>query len=100
MIMKLPVIYFLFMAFIAAEVNAQAPNAPSGRTGAIRAAIDRITAGHAKQVVIEWIPSAGGKDVFELQSSGGRLFLRGSSSSAIGYGFHWYLTYYCHAQVS
>ena len=46
------------------------------------------------------VPRADGLDVFELESSQGKIVVRGSTGVAIASGLNWYLKHYCHAHVS
>ncbi len=39
-------------------------------------------------------------DVFEIESKGSKIIIRGSSGVAITSGLNWYLKYYCNAHVS
>ena len=41
-----------------------------------------------------------GQETFELESSGGKIIIRGSSNLAFSRGFNWYLNNYCHTSVS
>jgi alpha-N-acetylglucosaminidase len=46
------------------------------------------------------IPSAGGNDVFELESHDGQNLLRGNNGVALASALHRYLKEFCHADIS
>ncbi len=60
----------------------------------------RIAPWLAPDLVFRNIAAENGHDVFELASSGQRIVIRASSSSAAAAGFNWYLKYYCHRSIS
>lgn len=63
--------------------------------------VGRVVPSHAGEIVVEQIEAAaGGQDVFEVESSGGRLVLRGNSGISIASALGWYLTNVAHAQMS
>ncbi|MEC0093344.1 alpha-N-acetylglucosaminidase [Paenibacillus macquariensis] len=54
----------------------------------------------ASQFRLETIDQEKGQDVFELESEGGVVVLKGSSGTALASGFHWYLKHTCKAHLS
>jgi len=80
-------------AIIVREAQAQPP---PGR--AARDLVRRVLPGSAFRVEI--IPPDQGHDVFEIESSGGELVLRGNNGVAVGSALNWYLKYYCHCHYS
>ena len=68
------------------------------RTGSC--AIERIAPAHAKDFVVQTIADANGKDVFEIESKGARIVLRGNNGVAIASAFHHYLKYSCRCDIS
>jgi alpha-N-acetylglucosaminidase len=64
------------------------------------ALIRRILPGKATQFIIESLPAAAGKDFFELEGRGGRIVLRGNNGVAIASALYYYLTEFCHCQVT
>ena len=60
----------------------------------------RILPKHASAFVIESISPEKGKDVFEIQSINKKVVLRGSSGVAIASALYYYLTEYCHCQIT
>jgi alpha-N-acetylglucosaminidase len=58
---------------------------------AARALIGRVVPSRAEQFVCEVIPQAGGKDVFEVESRGGRIVLRGNNGISIASALNYYL---------
>ncbi len=67
---------------------------------AARALIARILSSRACQVEVEIIPRDAGRDVFEVETRGGRLVLRGNDGVAVGSALNWYLRNVAHAQRS
>lgn len=65
--------------------------AAAGGLAAAKALIARVVPGQAASFVVQRIPSAGGRDVFEIESRGGRIVLRGSSGVAIASALNRYL---------
>src|SRR4051812_32389407 len=67
------------------------------------ALLRRVLPNHADHFVTELIPPTDGAaapDVFELDSRGSRIVLRGTSPVSIASALNWYLKYDCHCQVS
>lgn len=50
--------------------------------------------------VVEYIPAAGGKDVFEVESRRGKIVLRGNNGLSVGSALNYYLRSYCHSFIS
>ncbi len=50
--------------------------------------------------VVEIIPADQGRDVFEIESRGDKIVLRGNNGVAVGSALNWYLKYYCQCQIS
>lgn len=67
---------------------------------AVRGLLERIIPEKASSFIIDSIASEKGLDVFELESKGGKIIIRGSSPTAASYGINYYLNHYCHCQVS
>jgi len=65
-----------------------------------RGVVERLLPEAAGQFVLESIPAADGRDVFEIESRDGKIVVRGSSGVAISSGVNWYLKYHCHCHVS
>lgn len=64
------------------------------------ALIRRIVPDRATQFIIESLPVAAGKDLFELESRDNRIVLRGNNGVAIASALYYYLTEFCHCQVT
>lgn len=67
---------------------------------AARGLIKRIVPQHAKSFVVEQLPAENGKDVFEIESRGGKIILRSNTGVGIGTALNWYLKYSCHCHYS
>lgn len=60
----------------------------------------RIVAGQSDNFIFEEIPRDNGKDVFELETSGDRIVVRGNNGVSMAMGLHWYLKEFCDRSVS
>jgi hypothetical protein len=67
---------------------------------ASEAFVRRIVGDRAASFVVEYIPAAGGKDVYELESRRGKVVLRGSNGLSVGSALNEYLRSYCHSFIS
>jgi alpha-N-acetylglucosaminidase len=74
--------------------------AAADELAAAKALIARVVPGQAASFVVERIPSAAGRDVFEIESRGGRIVLRGSSGVAIASALNRYLEEFAGVNVS
>src|SRR6202012_4481160 len=83
--------YLSFFALILLHLTASAQlNKP-----AAEAFIKRIVPTIAKKFVVEEIPAENGKDVYELQSKGGKIILSGNKGLSIASALGYYLKIYC-----
>jgi alpha-N-acetylglucosaminidase len=65
------------------------------------ALVHRVVPGHAAEIRVEQVPPGeGGSDVFEVETTGGRLVLRGNTGVSIASALNWYLGNVAHAQTS
>ena len=87
---------------IAAEVPAGAVPAAvqTNPQAAAAALVARVLPGRAGEFAVEIIPAADGKDVFEVESAGGTIVLRGNNGVSVASALNWYLKEVCHAQLS
>ena len=65
--------------------------ASADELAAAKALIARVVPGSAASFIVQRIPAADGRDVFEIESRGGRIVLRGSSGVAIASALNRYL---------
>ena len=75
------------------EQQAEAPQAA-------RALLGRILPHHTEKFAFEVIPSALGRDVFEIETHDAKVVIRGNSGVVMAMGLNWYLKHYCHSHVS
>ena len=54
----------------------------------------------AREFIFELIPPDQGRDVFELETRGDRVVVRGNTPLSAAFGLNWYLKYYCHCSVT
>jgi alpha-N-acetylglucosaminidase len=66
----------------------------------VRELVRRIAPEWTENIIIDSIGNEGNNDIFEIESAGNKLILRGSSPPACGYAMNWFLKYYCHVQIS
>lgn len=62
--------------------------------------IERALPKHHSLFLTESIGNANGKDVFELESKGNKIVLRGNNGVALASAFYYYLTEYAHCQIT
>lgn len=67
---------------------------------ASKALLGRMVPAHAREFYIEPVLPENGKDVFEVESRGHKIVLRGNSGVAIASALYYYLTEYCHCQIT
>ena len=77
----------------ATESSASAP-------AAARGLVERLLPEHAGQFILETVASEAGHDVFEIESRGGKIVLRGNDGVAIASALNRYLKDYGHADIS
>jgi alpha-N-acetylglucosaminidase len=68
--------------------------------GAARGLIERVVPKQAEHFVVETIPAAYGRDVFEIESRGGQIVLRGNDGVSVASALNWYLQNQCHCDIS
>lgn len=84
----------------AAELVVPAAELVVSPVEAARGVLQRLLPKQADRFVLATIPAQDGLDVFEVQATGGRVTVQGSSGVAIASGVNWYLTQVCHCDVS
>ncbi len=62
--------------------------------------LKRILPRHAGQFIIEELNMNYNKDVFELESSGNKIVIRGTSGVAVASALYYYLNEFCRAQIT
>ena len=60
----------------------------------------RLSAPLAQKVQFKIIEADGGKDVFSLESNGGKVVIGGNNAGSMAVGLNRYLNRYCHTTVS
>ena len=88
----------------AAPARPRAPRSTSSpQQTAVSSARDVLTrqlGARAAQFDLAWIPLADGREVYEIEASGGRVKVSGSSGSAICRGAYSYLREACHVMIA
>ena len=64
------------------------------------ALVKRIIPQQAESFIIEPLQQQNGKDVFEIESKNHKIILRGNTGVAVASGLYYYLTEYCHCQIT
>ena len=86
----------LFVTLVLATAfSAMAENAEPAR-----GLIGRVLPGKADLFVVEMLPQTETGDVFEIESAGDKIVLRGTSGVAVASALNWYLKHYCSANLS
>ena len=98
---------FFLAVFLAGQTMASAEIAPEptspDRSVTKQAAIGlltRVLPSHASDFAVEVIPAAAGHDVFEIESLGGKIVLRGNNGVAIASALNRYLEEFAHGEIS
>ena len=95
---RLLVLFSLLAAVPVAFSCASAPEDPQAR--AAKDLAHRVLGQKAGRIVFHTIPAASGdKDVFRLESRGGKVHISGNSSNSMAVGLNHYLKYYCKVNV-
>ena len=83
-----------FTVFISSKVTAQ------DKTAAYYALIKRVIPQRAENFVVEILPDTTAKDAFEIESKASKIILRGNNGVAVASALYYYLTEYCHCQIT
>ncbi|MFC6998229.1 alpha-N-acetylglucosaminidase [Rufibacter roseus] len=62
--------------------------------------LKRVVPQHASSFVVEFIPQEDGKDVYEVESRGGKVVLRGNNGVSVASALNHYLKHYTHSSVT
>jgi alpha-N-acetylglucosaminidase len=76
------------------------PAAHDPAADAARRLIRRWLPRQADRFVVQIIPPEAGHDLFEIESRGDKIVLRGNNGVAVATGLNWFLKYHCHCHVS
>ena len=71
-----------------------------GPSDSARGLLRRLLPAQADSFVLEPISSDQGRDVFEIESRGRTIVLRGNNGVAMASALNWYLKSYCHCHLS
>jgi len=88
------------MALVCLCVDSGAATTALDPVAAAKALVHRIVPDYADQFTIVMIPSDNGKDVFEVESAGGKVVLRGNNPVSMASALNHYLKNFAHCQVS
>ncbi len=91
---KIKNILSLLVLFVSTQVFAQV-DAPASY-----ALIKRIIPEQSASFVVESISENNGKDVFEVESKGGKIVLRGNNGVSVASALYYYLTEFGHCQIT
>jgi len=84
----------LLVTFISLIVSAQL------NTNASYDLIKRVLSQHAAYFAVESLLTENEKDVFEIESKNNKIILRGNNGVAVASALYYYLTEYCHCQIT
>jgi alpha-N-acetylglucosaminidase len=97
---SLPGFFVLFAIFL---LGGNACLAAGGQSSSVRAAeelVARVVPDAARHFVVETIPPDHGHDVFEIESRGDKIVLRGNNAISIASALNWYLEKFCRCDIS
>ena len=83
-----------FLVFISSKVTAQDKKTVS------YALIKRVIPQRAQSFIVELLPDTTAKDAFEIESKANKIILRGNNGVSIASALYYYLTEYCHCQIT
>lgn len=93
---------FLFLLFV--SCNSTAPKTeftPTEQEKAVYDLIKRVLPEYAKHFAVAFIEKgADDKDIFEIESVGGKIVLRGNNGVSIASALNFYLKNFCHCQIT
>lgn len=69
-------------------------------TRAAQGLLRRLLPDHAERFAFEVVPPQAGRDVFEIETRGGTVIIRGNTGVSMAMGLNWYLKHYCRCHVS
>lgn len=91
---KYLILILLFFAYAGSDAIAQVDQEASA------AFIARVLPDRKNEFLIEEIPQENGKDVFEIESRGTQIVLRGNNGLSIASALNYYLKYYCFCDIT
>jgi alpha-N-acetylglucosaminidase len=93
----LPATLLIILTFALSFAQPARPRLPLAATEWL---LKRTIKERASSFKLELIPRDGGKDVFELEATGGTVTIRGSGALALSRGFYHYLRNACNSQIT
>ena len=92
---------FIYMAVAAIAVCLNNKTAAQLNIPASYALLQRVIPQAASNFIIQHLPpNAAGRDTFEIESRQGKMVLRGNNGVAVASALYYYLTQYCHCQIT
>src|SRR5256885_5893884 len=67
---------------------------------AAKGLLSRVVHYRASEFIVESIHAENGKDAFEIEERNNKIILRGNNGVAIGSALYYYLTNFCHCQIT
>jgi alpha-N-acetylglucosaminidase len=83
--------FLLFIGFVLTMLFALVGWCRADDMASATALIQRIVPGHATDFIVEKIPPDNDRDVFEVESAGGKIVLRGNTPGSAASALNWYL---------
>jgi len=93
-------VILLFAALILAANLSFAAEVQQSPVRAAEALVARVVPDAAQHFIVETIPADNGRDVFEVESRGDKIVLRGNTPVSIASALNWYLENPCHCDIS
>src|SRR6202012_5512881 len=91
---------FLFAVVVLAGNLSFAADLQQSPVRAAEALVARVVPDAAQHFIVETIPADNGRDVFEIESRGDKIVLRGNTPVSIGSALNWYLENPCRCDIS
>jgi len=90
----------LSITLILAANASFAADVPPSTVRAAQALIARVVPDAARHFIVETVPPDNGRDVFEIESRGDKIVLRGNTAVSIASALNWYLENQCLCEIS
>ncbi len=90
----------LLFAFFLLAANSLLADEQKATIRAAEALVARVVPDAAQHFIVETIPADNGHDVFEVESRGDKIVLRGNNAVSIASALNWYLEGPCHCDIS
>ena len=88
------------LSFLTADLHAQVQTGSKPNKKAVIDLIERVLPGASSHFDIRFIPSADGKDIFEISTKGRKILLSGNNGVSVASALNFYLKNYCNFELT